>query len=139
MTNLTIKRKLEDNEAAIILPNIKRCKLENEQELIRKMRLLPKSWKVTPKDSMIKLVLPKRIIMNKEDIIRESIVPKSQQKTLDTNQMKPTSCMKCGSKFFICSFTLSETKDLHECCLNTVRSYLLQRNLGFFRNTSNIS
>ena len=53
-----------------------------------------------------------------------------------TTTMKPTTCVKCSSKFFECSFTLCEAEGLQDCCRQTIRSYLLQRRLGPARITN---
>ena len=64
--------------------------------------------------------------------IESTHIPKLLFEFRSTN--KPTMCMKCNSKFYACSFTLLEEKDLQECCLQTLRSYLLQRRLCLVRN-----
>ena len=106
--------------------NQKRCKFELQHELIRGI-IMPKPW--TP-------IKSSKILRTKVSPRRKSSCPKSSLKHLVPETMKPTSCMKCNNKFFICSFTLSEAEDLQECCRQTVRSYLLQRCIGLPRNTN---
>ena len=104
--------------------NKKRSKFELQHELIRGI-IMPKS----PLRSS-------HILRKKVSLRCKASFPKSPLKLIVPDTMKPTSCMKCNNKFFICSFTLSEAEDLQECCRQTVRSYLLQRCIGLPRNTN---
>ena len=104
--------------------NKKRCKFELQHELIRGI-IMPKS----PLRSS-------NILRKKVSLRCKTSFPKSPLKHFVPDTIKPTSCMKCNNKFFICSFTLSEAEDLQECCRQTVRSYLLQRCIGLPRNTN---
>ena len=140
MTNLTLKRPFEDQDTIeAIHPKSKKYKLDHQQGLIRKVICLPKSWMSTPKNTIIKQEISQELTLRKEDTKSKAIIQKPKLKAAEIGMMKPKSCMKCNNQFYTCSFTLSETKDLQECCLQTVRCYLLQRSLGFLRNKTEIS
>ena len=108
---------------------IKNFKFQSQQVLIRNIM-------INCKDENIVIMEPGSIEkLSKEQFpkIKESNhIPKLLFEFKSTN--KPTICMICNSKFYACSFTLSEEKDLQDCCLQTLRSYHLQRRLCLVRN-----
>ena len=137
--------KLEDVEAPY--PKNKRSKVEFQQEVgethskiknykFHCQQFLIRNIMINCKDENIEIMQPVSIEkLSKEQVPKikeETHIPKLLFEFKSTN--KPTICMICNSKFYACSFTLSEEKDLQDCCFQTLRSYLLQRRLCLVRN-----
>lgn len=148
-----MKRQLEDQVVEVTQPKSKRfkielqqedieispsqskiCKLKLQQKLIRKIIASPEAWATKIENTEVRHPLPVKKLLKIEDHRIKEISPKTKMHSESRNLNKPTACMKCDSTFFACSFTLSESKDLQECCLQTIRGYLLQRRLCIVRN-----
>ena len=135
MTNSTLKRKWDDqDDFEVTQSKSKRCKIEDQQELIRKIKIPSKKLELVNKKSLNRQSEYLGNILRFEEPKIKEIKPKSRIVCEIPVINKPTICMKCRSKFVSCSFTSVESEDHKDCCLQTIRSYLLQRRLSLARN-----
>ena len=136
MNKSALKRQLDDQEVLeVAYSKSKRCKLEIQQKLIRNIIIPFKKLDHMIKKSLIRQPESIEKLSGKEEPKIKENTPKSNILSKMRYINKPTICMKCNRKFLAGSFTMAEGQDLYECCLQTVRSYiLLQRLLRLVKN-----